>query len=57
MRRGNAEKVDFECCTTVFFPFNMASEKLFKTMRQVVTSAHLVKGLWLQYHVAGFCCR
>lgn len=43
--------------TSLFFPFNMASEKLFKTTRQVVTGARLVKGLWLQYHVAGFCCR
>lgn len=40
-----------------FFSFSMTSEKLFKTMRQVATGAHPVKGLWLQYHVAGFCCR
>lgn len=39
------------------FLFTMASDKLFKTTRHVVTGAHLVKGLWLQYHVAGFCCQ
>lgn len=41
---------------SLFYPFYMAAEKLFKTMRQVVTGAPLVKELWLQYHVAGFCC-
>lgn len=45
-------------CHFSFFPLKWLQTNYLNTRRraQVVTGAYGVKGLWLRYHVAGFCC-